>query len=106
MWSYFAYFVHVAFYYYDRLTGISPFGVGNTQEVYQKNKNCEIDFPKKLWENVSSEALDLVIAMTNKDQYKRLNAKECLEHKWFSSKFSDNNFLDDAFTNLVDNEGK
>ena len=51
--------------------------------IVERNKVCDIEFPKELWKNVSPEALDLAIKMTECDQYTRLNAKECLEHCWF-----------------------
>lgn len=65
------------------MTGIPPFGVGQIEEIIDKNTNADIDYPMDIWKNVTSEALDLVVKMTEKDQYKRLSAKECLEHSWF-----------------------
>lgn len=91
---------------YNRLTGVSPFGEGDIQEILERNKICEIDFPKSLWGNISQEALDLVISMTNKDQYQRRTAREYLEHKWFSLKFRDNEPLNSALFYLFKNERK
>lgn len=53
------------------------------EEVVERNKQCEISFPVDAWKLVSKEALDLVVKMTERDQYQRLSAKECLEHRWF-----------------------
>jgi serine/threonine protein kinase len=44
-----------------------------------------LSFPEDLWKNVCPEAKDLVIRMTVRDQYKRISAKDCLEHKWFQN---------------------
>lgn len=62
-----------------RLTGVFPFGPKLAEEVY---------FPQDVWKDVSAEALDLTVKMTERDQYKRLTAKECLGHPWFSAKHS------------------
>lgn len=43
----------------------------------------EVDF----WKQFSPEAHDLVIRMTNKDQYQRISASECLQHKWLNMLF-------------------
>ena len=53
-----------------------------------------------LWKNISSEALDLVVKMTECDQYRRLSAKECLSHPWFSTAQSPQKFLTCAMINL------
>lgn len=48
---------------------------------------------------MSPDAIDLVVKMTERDQYKRLTAKECLEHSWFEFGGS-GNLLKVAITNL------
>ena len=44
---------------------------------------AEIDFPIDLWKDISPEGLDLTMKMTERDQYKRLSARDCLKHPWF-----------------------
>ncbi len=70
------------------------------EETIEKNRRGEIDYPLELWKNVSSQAWDLVIKMTERDQYKRLSAKECLEHAWFSNIHFADKCLTDVIINL------
>jgi serine/threonine protein kinase len=66
------------------LTGISPFAAKSNEETLRKNKTMEIIFPEEYWKNISSDAKDLVLKMTTRDQFCRISAKECLEHKWLT----------------------
>ena len=58
------------------------------EEIIKRNKAGDIEYPKGLWSLVSPEALDLVMKMTDRDQYERPTAKDCLLHKWFSTSFT------------------
>jgi len=62
---------------------MSPFLGDSNEEIYEKNKRCEIDFPEDVWKPVSYEAQDLVVKMLESDQYARININGCLEHPWF-----------------------
>ena len=66
------------------MSGISPFTGNSIEEIIKCNKQGDIDYPIEFWKGVSNEALDLVMKMTEFDQYKRPLAKECLSHPWFS----------------------
>ena len=68
---------------YMLLIGVSPFAGATVEEVTEKNKQCEIDFLASTWKEVSKKAFDLAVRMLERDQYHRLNVKECLEHDWF-----------------------
>ena len=70
---------------YTILTGVSPFYGKTQQEVLQKNKACNIEYPEKYWSNVSAHAKSLVERMTEKNPYKRPTAAECLQHQWFNT---------------------
>ena len=83
-----------------RLTGISPFAAREVEEIIEKNKICEIDYPKELWKEVSLQALDLVVKMTDRDQYKRPSAKECLQHEWLAIKLESAPVLTRVIENL------
>jgi serine/threonine protein kinase len=48
-----------------------------------KNKQCNIVFQEKYWKNVSREAIDLVLALTEIDPLRRPTATEALKHNWF-----------------------
>ncbi len=69
---------------YILLTGISPFSAPTVEAVIERNRQCDINFPMDVWKLVSPEGVDLVVKMTQRDQYQRLSAKECLEHTWFT----------------------
>ncbi len=69
-----------------RLTGVSPFAGKNLEDVIARNRSGEVFFSKELWKALSPDAIDLVVRMTDRDQYRRPTAKECLEHRWFTSK--------------------
>lgn len=49
---------------------------------------------------MTPEALDLVVRMTARDQYKRPSAKQCLEHSWFSVKLRNAPVLTAVVENL------
>ncbi len=83
-----------------RLTGISPFAAQTVEAMIEKNKACEIAYPIELWKPVSAEALDLVMLMTERDQYNRPTAKQCLEHRWFSRDFGKS---DPVLTSVIEN---
>lgn len=58
-----------------------------------KNKRGEVQFPPKYWDKISGEAKDLVIKMLNKDPRQRINAKEALNHPWFTNENPNENVL-------------
>ena len=59
------------------MSGIFPFTGNSIEEIIKCNKQGDIDYPLEFWKGVSNEALDLVMKMTEFDQYKRPLAKEC-----------------------------
>lgn len=83
-----------------RLTGISPFAGDSVSEVLENNKQSEIDYPMECWKGISSEAVDLVMKMTESDQYKRPLAKECLRHPWFDMPQLEKRLLENVPRNL------
>ena len=80
MWNNTLYAVQFCIY---RLTGVSPFITGDIERTIKRNMQGELEYPKDLWENISKEGLDLTIKMTERDQYKRPSARDCLSHPWF-----------------------
>jgi len=52
---------------YVLLTGRPVFRGDSINEILEKNKNCEFDYPEKYWENISPEAKDLVGKLLTKD---------------------------------------
>lgn len=59
---------------YVMLTGRPLFRGDNINEILEKNKNCELDFPAKYWDNISIEAKELLIQMLKADPKERLTA--------------------------------
>lgn len=55
-------------------------------EILARNKACNIYFQEKQWAQISPEAVNFVIALTEKRPDMRLTAEEALEHPWFQSK--------------------
>ena len=68
---------------YMALTKKEPFKAANQTEYTEKVINKEPDY--KGFTKFSPQALDLCKKMLLKDQTQRLDARECLEHEWFSS---------------------
>ena len=69
-------------------------------EILEKNRKADIDYNAEIWKEISPNALDLVVKMTEFDQYNRPSAKECLSHPWFSEKHFAKNILKDVGENL------
>lgn len=68
---------------YILLTSKFVFNAKDYNEILRRNKQCKVYFPKKLWENLSSEAQELCSLMLQKHPENRISAVEALEHKWF-----------------------
>ena len=75
---------------YILLSGEPPFNGPNDNVIYQKIKKMEIHFPYEKWNNISSEAIDLIRKCICPEEC-RLSAKEVLNHPWF--KIIDNNYF-------------
>jgi calcium-dependent protein kinase len=67
---------------YILLTSKFVFNAKDYNEILKKNKQCKVYFPKKLWENLSTEAQDLCQKMLQKYPENRISASEALEHPW------------------------
>jgi serine/threonine protein kinase len=68
---------------YILLTSKFVFNAKDYNEILRRNKQCKVYYPKKLWENLSTESQDLCSKMLQKYPDNRISAKEALEHKWF-----------------------
>jgi Protein kinase domain len=69
---------------YVMLCGYEPFYGENDDELKEANKAAVFDFPNEEWNNVSTEAMDLVRQMMQIDPVKRLDAGQALQHPWFA----------------------
>ena len=64
------------------LCGEPPFNGGSARAIYTKIASRNVVFPQGLWEGVSSEAINLLRGMLNKDPAARLSLADCLSHPW------------------------
>jgi len=81
---------------YMLLSGIPPFNGHDDDEIYKSILNSELDFPKKYFNRVSKEAIDLIKNLLNRNVEKRFSMKQALEHEWIKSvgKEAENNEID------------
>jgi calcium-dependent protein kinase len=71
---------------YMLLSGIAPFNGSDDNEIIYNIKNSKLEFPKKYFENISKEAINLIKNLLNRDVEKRFSMKEALEHEWLKKK--------------------
>ena len=90
---------------YMMITGLVPFYAKELSQLRRLICTTQVDFSKPVWENVSSEAKDLVNKMLDKNPNKRPSAQQVLSHKWFnryeSETLSDLPISADALDNLA-----
>mmetsp|Transcript_23725 Transcript_23725/g.23499 ORF Transcript_23725/g.23499 Transcript_23725/m.23499 type:complete len:356 (-) Transcript_23725:21-1088(-) len=65
------------------LSGRSPFSTGSPKETLVKNRDCFINFSDKYWGNISRQAINVVIKLTQASPLLRPSAKEALSYDWF-----------------------
>jgi calcium-dependent protein kinase len=69
---------------YILLCGYPPFNAETDQEILNKIKLGKFTFPDEEWENVSTEAKDLIVNMLAYNANDRFSASSCLSHKWLN----------------------
>jgi hypothetical protein len=70
-----------------RLGGYHPFdpyGVATEDELQDNVRKLKFDFDDEVWEKVSEEAKDLIVAMLRHDPKERPSAKRVLMHPWIA----------------------
>lgn len=70
---------------YVLICGSPPFYSENKIELYYKIRNEQPTFQGKIWQKVSSEAIDLIKEMLNKNPKKRPKSDKIIEHSWFKT---------------------
>ncbi|KAF1329625.1 Camk protein kinase, partial [Globisporangium splendens] len=74
---------------YIVLSGSHPFdldGTATDEEVEERIKNSPVTFDFAAWDNVSSDAKDLISKLLTKDPGQRLTADQLLLHPWIVSR--------------------
>ncbi|CAG9335900.1 unnamed protein product [Blepharisma stoltei] len=78
---------------YIILSGRAPFSAGSPKETLVKNRECFITFSEKYWGNVSRQAINVVLRLTQPNPLLRPTAKEALAYEWFRWKSNENMLL-------------
>jgi len=74
---------------YLLLCGFPPFYGDGLPEVFEQIMKAEYDFPEPYWDDISSEAKDLINHLLVVDPAKRLTADQALQHPWITHGGSD-----------------
>ena len=67
------------------LCGNPPFNGPTTDSILEQIASEPVTFPQELWEGVSSEAINLLRGMLNKDPATRFSFTESLNHPWLQA---------------------
>ena len=78
---------------YIMLCGYPPFNGATDDEIFEKVRIGEFDYPKEEWDHISKDARDLVEHMLTLEPKKRFSALQALAHPWFKK------YKDKAVTN-------
>ena len=70
---------------YAMLSGEPPFYGESDEEIYSQILNTKVKFNQPIWENISSEAKDLIQKLLTKNHKYRLSAVEALKHPWIQN---------------------
>jgi len=78
---------------YILLCGFPPFYDDNNSALFRSIKSGKFDYPSPFWDDVSSDARDLIDKLLVLDPNKRFTAKEVLSHHWVSDTKASNRRL-------------
>ena len=83
---------------YIMLCGYPPFYGVTNKEIYHSIQFTRLIFKKDEWDDISTEAIQLITAMLDKNPATRPSAYECLKFKWFKL-CEDNNHNNQQYIN-------
>ena len=70
---------------YIVLCGYPPFNGANDREVHKSTLGGNVEFDKKVWENLSGASVDFVRRLLSTDASKIVAVEEALKHPWIAS---------------------
>lgn len=76
---------------YSMLSGFPPFIGESIDDILDSIKKCDYDFKDEVWDNVSSNWLNLIQELLVKED-SRLSATQALEHPWMKKHFTVSTF--------------
>jgi calcium/calmodulin-dependent protein kinase I len=82
---------------YNRLCGFPPFYDDDNLVLFEKIKKGQYDFPSPSWDNISSDAKNIIKSLLVVNPEKRMTPDELLRHPWVLGEVSqtkDKNVLD------------
>ena len=86
---------------YILLCGYPPFNGNTNVEIFQAIQNQNPIFTGEEWEDITSEAKDLIKLMLKKNPNERWSAEQCLKHKWFKMLEDNENKKDKSNFKLI-----
>ncbi len=86
---------------YILLYGYPPFNGNTNVEIFQAIQNQNPIFTGEEWEDITSEAKDLIKLMLKKNPNERWSAEQCLKHKWFKMLEDNENKKDKSNFKLI-----
>ena len=86
---------------YILLCGYPPFNGNTNVEIFHAIQNQNPTFTGEEWEDITSEAKDLIKLMLKKNPNERWSAEQCLKHKWFKMLEDNENKKDKSNFKLI-----
>lgn len=70
---------------YWQLCGYLPFDDADAQQLMERIKKADFDFPEEQWSSVSESAKNLISRMLDRSPYARISATDALAHPWIAA---------------------
>lgn len=71
---------------YIMLSGKPPFSGSSDKEILRKVSEANYTLKSDIWQKRSDDVKQLITQLMEKDQLKRLSAREALNHPWITRK--------------------
>lgn len=77
---------------YALLSGSLPFDDENQKETIRLTLESKLNFEKPSWNAISSDCIDLIKKLLEKDPMRRITLKEIVKHPWFKTLSAKQNY--------------